>query len=108
MLYNESTGKTDLFSVRSLVKWLETKPASDRYSYCDGSHCLIAQYLKASGYPMARVGSSSYNLDARGFSPSEKLPQDFHDIAMGGSFMSYSSQNNHTFGAALRRAKEYL
>lgn len=106
MLYNESTGKTDLFSVKSLVKWLETKPASDTYSYIDGGHCLIAQYLQASGYPKARVGASDYALDGSGFR--ERLPQNLHDIAMGGHCLSYWGRNDHTFGAALHRAKAYL
>lgn len=106
MLYNESTGKTDLFSVKSLVKWLETKPASGRYSYIDGGHCLIAQYLQANGFSEARVGPFDYRLTAKGHK--SRLSKEFHDIAMGQRVLSFRNTDGHSFGAALRRAKEYL
>jgi len=103
MLYNESTGKTDLFSVKSLVKWLETKPATDTYSYIDGGNCLIAQYLQAKGFSEARVGPKSYCLKVGG--SRGQLPTEFHDIALG-QFNGFWTR--HSFGDALRRAKEYL
>jgi hypothetical protein len=106
MLYNKSTGQpvADVMSINSLVAWLEKKPAEGTYSYINGARCLIAQYLQENGFPEARVSAHTYRKHSGG--ENQKLPKEFHEIAIGGP-----NTNNvigpTTFGAALNRAKAY-
>lgn len=82
--------KPDVFSLESLIAWLETMPVDKEYNYCRKSTCLIAQYLQARGV-------SKYELDS-------------HEIDALGWMEVVNPRINYipTFGAALSRARSAL
>ena len=90
MLYDpkwqNTTTKPDVFSLESLIAWLETKPAEREYEWanCDG-HCLLSQYLAAHGQHPVR-DYKKLDVDMRAAIACE-LP--------------------YTFGAALDRARAF-
>jgi hypothetical protein len=101
MLYNTNWEKThnDVFSLESLIAWLEKQPASQAYDYDCNGHCMLAQYFTAKGFENVLMGS--YNFDyGPGWEHSHSLPEVFNDIAV--------SLEGRTFGAALDRARKAL
>lgn len=102
MLYDpkwEIETKIDIWSLRDLIAWLETKPADEAYCYVESGRCMIAQYLKAKGWAEPRV-DPDYVDD---FSSGERkiLPD-------GWDYVAYGRGEGATFGAALNRARELL
>jgi len=80
---------------RHFIAWLEKKPARETYDYHESTECLLAQYLRDSGFTRVIVSQRSfYHNTAEG-----SLPLKFNEIA---------STRPHTFGAALSRAKTAL
>ena len=44
MLYDPKWAeKQDVFSLESLISWLEKQPGQTEYNYCNPMECLIAQ-----------------------------------------------------------------
>ena len=89
---NKPLKKSDL---KAFIRWLETKPAYQKYNYLDGKNCLIAQFLKSLGFKQVSVGPASFEHSTAIGS----LPYKLNSIAVDGET---------TFGAALLRAKEKL
>lgn len=88
-------------SAEAMVNWLEGKEAGEKYSFTDGRHCLMFQYLKASGFPIEMAGSSGEGwFDhewQRHWSP------DFYQLSF--EVANGRDKGGNTFGAALSRAK---
>lgn len=101
MLYNtnwDAKTKKDLFTIESLIEWLETKDPNQQYDYCKSNECLGFQYLVYAGVPVekADVGFGG-RLD-------EFIPG-LHDI----SIARYDdSEDRWSYGAALKRAARKL
>jgi hypothetical protein len=91
MLHNpkwESETKPEMFSLESLIAWLETQPASKEYDYFNADKCVLGQWLYAMGCDFV----TDKSLEMGETSP-------FDDIAIYGL--------PYTFGAALERARAY-
>lgn len=84
--------KPDVFSLESLIAWLEKQPADRQYDYCLPGTCLVAQYLSANGVEDSTL--SSEDLDRLGW----------HDIAQDEDGLP----QDWTFGGALCRARKAL
>lgn len=105
MLYNQSTGKTDILSLDSLIAWLERQPTDGVYNYTAARHCLLSQYFTAMGLENVSVTPCQYTLD-RGM-PQENahlLPEGWETIAFGHPLLT-GGETRWTFGAALARAR---
>lgn len=97
MLYDpkwEVQTKADPFQLGTLIAWLEKQPANETYCYMSHGQCLLAQYFRAMGFDVGRIGGFSVILDG------EKifLPQDFSNIPLF---------EPRTFGGALARARKF-
>jgi hypothetical protein len=87
----------ELLTVERLAAWLETQPAETKYDYFSCRGCLIARYLIANGAKSALVGGSRVGATlADGARVDIGLPKEVGDISQDG---------DHTYGAALERAK---
>lgn len=112
MLYDpkwQKQTKADPFTLGSLIAWLEKKPAAKRYDYMCNGHCLLAQYFSESGFDKVHMYGHSFvhgrdipetmgqaaAMEAGWATP---LPARFNDVA---GYMP------HTFGGALKRAREF-
>lgn len=97
MLHNpkwDAMTKPDIFSLASLVSWLETMPADQIYDYRDcGGECLYGQYATAHGVLWEKSGACG----RRGSS------QERYDFC-GLVYSHIASHRPWTFGAALERA----
>lgn len=99
MLYNQDWGaKQDVFSLDSLIAWLEKQPPHAHYDYTRPDLCLVAQYGKANAIP------NIDNLSPKGL---DELGWRF--IAAGDCRGATSNECRASgmwiFGAALERAK---
>lgn len=83
--------KSDPLSLASLIAWLETMPADEKYDYCDPFNCLVGQYLNHHGF--LRIGRSAEELRQLGW----------YDIVH-----HIEESRERTFGAALKRARAAL
>lgn len=99
MLFNPNwipeTKPADVFSLESLIAWLEKQPAQRTYDYCDAGGCLIGQYLKAKG------------VEKYGLTPGELKAVGWYSIASGW-YDGTRASDTRTFGAALDRARAAL
>ena len=101
MLYDpkwEVQTKADPLTLPALIAWLEQQPTRRTYCYASVGNCLLHQYFRAAGFPMAAghgVGGTHWNL-ADEPSNCRPLPEGFGEVALG---------QPHTFGAALERAR---
>lgn len=87
--------RPDPFKLGTLIAWLEQQPADKGYNFgCTGT-CALARYFTAQGFGQIKVARSFFKYG----SPQVTLPMpdDFDEIACSGE---------HTFGAALARARE--
>ena len=101
--------QADVFSLESLIAWLETMPAHGNYRYlCNGS-CLLAQYFTAAGFENVHMWSAGFWHGPlkcpRSVGESEarrmgRLTQ-FHAV-----FNRIAERSPFTFGAALARARK--
>lgn len=99
MLYDpkwEVQTKPDVFSLESLITWLEKQPAKATYCYLDNGGCMLHQYFAAAGVDAPWVGGINYKDSAN---KSHTLSYEFVKI---------SFKDPHTFGAALDRARKAL
>lgn len=88
MLYNPKWEvKHKPASIEGLVAWLEEQDPTQRYDYYDHNCCLAAQYNKSIG---------------RRYIP----PNPWHRIDW--EIEGIARMGKHTFGAALKRARECL
>jgi hypothetical protein len=90
MLFNP---KWNALTLPALTAWLKNQPPARKYIYGSNVSCLLARYLKDCGYKRLKVGASFFihrDGDAN-------IPRKFNYIA---------SMEPHTFGAALKRARE--
>lgn len=92
-------------TIKALIDWLETKPPLETYNYVSPDNCLLAQYLKAKGYPLhfAGVGPDEWR-DTYGkehsFNSNPKVNDKIREIARAGNPFG-----PRTFGEALRFAR---
>ncbi len=105
MLYDKRWDRTetkpDVFSLESLIAWLETKNPTAKYDYCDPLNCLLCQYFRASGL---KVNSVALNfLWRNGSSRGQPFPEILMHVSSGPEDAEY-----WTFGAALKRARAVL
>jgi hypothetical protein len=102
MLYNESTGKpkvqTDVFSLASLIAWLETMPANEPYCYSKNGDCMFAKYFNDHGFLDVWIGGRDFRHSGTG-GKLVPLPDHWPLIAV---------RSPNTFGAALDRARKAL
>lgn len=106
MLYNTNWAKThnDVFSLESLIAWLEKQPSRENYDFfCQGA-CMLGQWIKNVD-PLAKESPPR-----RGEEPFHYLVfgerrdfTEFNDIAQG-----FGIDFDWTFGAALDRARKAL
>ena len=93
MLYNPQWHEpADVFTLDSLISWLETQPPEGSYDWLDVNGCLVCLYLQACGYerPSAHPGLTQSSIRDWG-------PRGYYKIARNRPW---------TFGAALERACE--
>jgi hypothetical protein len=96
MLYNSNWDKPDVFSLESLISWLEKRPADKAYDYTDCRGCLLAQYFTAMGYECVEVAPMMFDHKISG----NKIFQHFSD-----QFETVALCEDRTFGAALKLAR---
>jgi hypothetical protein len=101
MLYDpkwEIQTKPDVFSLESLIAWLEKQPAGRKYDWYDINSCMVCQYLDDVCAKPDHPGSDDFprvhSLDKVFIDPDE-----YHAVGLYGSW---------TFGAALSRARAAL
>ena len=120
MLYSPAwtKAKADVFTLASLIAWLETMPPNGEYDfYCKTGKCLLDQYLASHGLP----GFSSHYLNddhvgLRNYHRLALLDDVVSDIAINvghdianSAPMTFGIANSvpKTFGAALTRARAF-
>lgn len=86
----------DVFSLESLIAWLETKPARATYCWVETGTCLFSQYGEAMG--LGNGSSTAYDAVVSGFmrNPSIRFR------------WSVACEKPHTFGAALSRTRQQM
>jgi hypothetical protein len=75
-----------IYTTKRFAAWLATKPATEKYDYCDPENCAIGQYLKAVGAEKTWMRCDEINR-------------------LGWSGIVLSSVPQMTFGHAARRAR---
>lgn len=100
MLYDpkwqNTTAKPDVFSLESLIAWLEKQPADIKYCYGKTGDCLLARYFYAFGFSKVAVGGTTVDLDGD------------LNIVMPAAFQTVPLGHPRTFGIALERARAAL
>jgi hypothetical protein len=86
--------KPDVFSLESLIAWLEKQPAETNYGWGRMGDCLLHQYLIAHGQDWRK----DYH----------KLRVTICDGPRNGAKVFIALHEPHTFGAALARARKVL
>jgi len=105
MLYNKDWNKSkiaptaDLLSLDGLIAWLETKDPTQRYSFNDADHCMLAQWVRHLDSRASNVPSmnTSYIYQVNG-----QIVNFKHTI-----FSMVATTDGSTFGDALKTAKKY-
>lgn len=87
--------KPDVFSLESLIAWLEKQPADKEYFYSNPYNCLLCQYFEANGYPNCSVTPRQLHPNRRRDDESITFSSDFETVAHGGC---------RTFGGSLKIA----
>jgi hypothetical protein len=88
--------KPDVFSLESLIAWLEKQPAQETYCYSSNGDCLLAQYFTGMGFVGVHVGGGDFDHEG---AINVKFPAILGDVAY---------YHPRTFGAALSRARAAL
>lgn len=114
MLYDpkwEVQTKPDVFSLESLIAWLEKQPAKVSYKYNCNGHCMLAQYFACAGFKNVHMWTHGFwhgdfkcpgNLgqeEAIASGRITRFPEAFNEVAVC---------DPPTFGAALTRARAAL
>lgn len=100
MLYDKRWDvQTDMYSLASLIAWLEQQPAEESYCYADNGKCLLGQYFSEKSGKLVLVGSNDvcFALD--------KPDHWSKDVYFSRYFGLIACGRPWTFGAALARAK---
>jgi hypothetical protein len=90
----EAPVKTDPHSLTSLIAWLETQRPEEKYCYFDHGLCLLGKYYRAHGFANIWIGGATAKLSGT-------------EIVLSEAFQDVSSEDPHTFGAALERARVF-
>ena len=85
----------DVFSLESLIAWLEKQPTDGRYCYINNGRCLLSQYFRAMGFQRVRMLPWKFDHS----DGEARLPEIFDQIAQG------HDPGDWVFGAALARAR---
>lgn len=86
---------TDLFTLESLIAWLEKQPVGQTYCYTSNDHCLLQQYYTHCGFKHVSV-SRFGNWSHSSVEDMQESPAGFYRVAI---------MEPWTFGAALERAR---
>lgn len=94
----------NIFSVESLISWLESKDPSEHYVYTCNTGCVLFQYFTEKGMDIGYIDSRNYTLLS---APDVVFtyPYVLNQIAYGDAASHF--ENRNTFGAALERARHY-
>ena len=113
MLYSPAwtKAKADVFTLASLIAWLETMPPNGEYDfYSKTGKCLLDQYLASHGLPGLasgldgdHVGFRNYHRLACILLNSDDVVSDIANNVVSGIANSVPM----TFGAALDRARRF-
>lgn len=95
MLYDPTLDVPQLSTVRRFKLWLDTQPPEKKYDFCSDGNCALAQYYRWHCGPNVKVGHFYISINDKTY----HLPQELDHIA---------GRGEHTFGAAAKRAEEYL
>jgi len=87
----------NIFSLEGLISWLEQQDPEQSYIYIASSRCLVFEYLKERGVPLIGV-TSSYWRDTD-HKEHWGMTEELGHVAV---------IHPHTYGAALKRAREAL
>lgn len=101
MLYDpkwEVELKPDMYSLASLITWLETQRPDETYCYLDHGQCLLGQYFKAQGFTDVSIYSNGKWKHGDMADEYVRYPDIFNSIAL---------HEPRTFGAALDRARAW-
>lgn len=94
MLYDPKWEKpADVFSLESLIAWLEKQPADKEYDWSRAGSCLLGQWCEAHGLYGEELFTKSIELGQW-----DGKNNGFAEAALG-------SLTECTFGAALKRAR---
>lgn len=105
MLYNTNWDvKQDVFSLASLIAWLEKQPSNMQYNCTIPDSCMLGQWLYSMDPNFTGDGTSDDkgSFDYIVFGKQVNLGQ-FRDVAL-----TWNVGGVGTFGAALERAKAML
>jgi len=97
MLYDKRWDRTetkqDVFSLESLIAWLETMPPTQKYDWSRAETCLLGQWCASNGFSGRELRDKSIELGRW-----DQKHNALADAALG-------NVNECTFGAALARAR---
>jgi len=85
---------SNIFSLKSLEAWLESKDPREEYYYAEPKRCLLYQYFRDKGVPIRTVSPFFWRDTEYKIHP---LPIDFDSIVL---------REPKTFGAALERTRK--
>ena len=119
MLYSPAwtKAKADVFTLASLIAWLETMPPNGEYDfYCKTGKCLLDQYLASHGLP--GLASGYDHVGFRNYHRLACILLNSDDVVSDNNVVSVSDIANNvvsdiansvpmTFGAALARARRF-
>lgn len=101
MLFDPKWEKpTDVFSLESLIAWLEKMPTDQTYRYGCNVRCLLARYFTAMGFKAVKANLTFIRHDGGTFD----MPKDFDAIAHA-TFSRFDPETDFSFGGALKRAR---
>lgn len=103
--WDRTETKPDVFSLESLIAWLQKQPWNGKYEYSNCRECLLTQYFLAMGYQNVEIDDLSLRHDGGKIA----LPSLFNAIALDKSEIFHRPGDYRwTFGAALDRARKAL
>jgi hypothetical protein len=94
-----------IFTKKALVAWLEKQPRHGTYAYFDTDKCLFGRYFQAMGLKYTGIGGEYWRsgpwTEDYG-NTKHRFPKGWAEVGCD----SYGSNGGHTFGAALKRARQ--
>lgn len=85
----------NMLTVEAFAEWCEKQPADGEYDYAEPQDCPIAQFLRANGFPEARVNSVDWRESDRTY--------DYHNLPRG--FDDAVIESPRTFGSLAQRLR---
>jgi hypothetical protein len=98
MLYDPKWDiKTKPYSLAAFIGWLELQPKNGKYEFTDNHNCALAKWMRSMG----------------GKPSKEPLLDSYHYVIAGKTvhlkqFAEIVADGEHTYGAALKRARAAL